>query len=83
MKELTGKEKKKEKRDTLLILKVGTLWKLLNINGRKYKLNGCQSKEREQKHNSYVVQLFFFFFLRNLYGSRSSTLIAYIKDIKQ
>ena len=82
MKELTGKEKKKEKRDTLLILKVGTLWKLLNINGRKYKLNGCQSKEREQKHISYVVQLFFFF-LRNLYGSRSSNLIAYIKDIKQ
>ena len=82
MKELTGKEKKKEKRDTLLILKVGTLWKLLNINGRKYKLNGCQSKEREQKHNTNVVQLFFFFW-RNLYDLRGSILTAYINDIKQ
>ena len=43
------------------------------------------AKAKRENKNTTVMwfNFFFFFFLRNLYGSRSSTLMAYIKDIKQ
>lgn len=74
---VNGKRKEKRKKRHLTDFEG---WHIMETV--KYKLNGCQSKEREQKHNSYVVQLFFFF-LRNLYDSRGSILTAYINDIKQ
>ena len=40
--------------------------------------------KRENKNTIITwFNFFFFFFLRNLYGSRGSTLTAYINEIKQ